>query len=208
MCVFYTRAEEFFHAVTHGAGAVLAAIGGLFLLQEARGTGDPWRLASFAIYGATLVLLYTVSTLYHGVSRPGLKAKLRVLDHAAIYLLIAGSYTPFILLRLRGPWGWTLLALVWAVALAGVIYKLTLLDRFPRFSTASYLAMGWMALAAAAPLAARLGAETIAWILAGGVIYTAGTLIYHYNRIRHAHVVWHMFVLAGSVCHFVAIAGL
>lgn len=206
--MFYTRAEEFFHAATHGMGAVLAAVGGVVLLLEALGTGDPWRVTSFAIYAATLVLLYSVSTLYHGVSRPGLKGKLRVMDHAAIYLLIAGSYTPFILLRLRGPWGWTLLALVWAVALAGVIYKLTLLDRFPRFSTASYLLMGWMALIAAAPLATQLGAETIAWILAGGVIYTVGTLIYHYNRIRYAHVVWHVFVLAGSVCHFVAIAGL
>ena len=206
--MFYTRAEEFFHAATHGTGAVLAAVGGVVLLLEALGAGDPWRVTSFAIYAATLVLLYSVSTLYHGVRRPGLKRKLRVLDHAAIYLLIAGSYTPFILLRLRGPWGWTLLALVWAVALAGVIYKLTLLDRYPRFSTASYLAMGWMALLAAAPLATQLGIETIAWILAGGVTYTVGTLIYHYNRIRYAHVVWHVFVLAGSVCHFVAISGL
>lgn len=206
--MFYTRGEEFFHAVTHGAGAVLAAAGGVFLLVEALGTGDPWRVASFAIYAVTLVLLYTASTLYHGVRRLKLKAKLRVLDHAAIYLLIAGSYTPFILLRLRGPWGWTLLGMVWIVALAGVIYKLTLLDRFPRFSTVSYLAMGWMALAAAAPLAGQLAGETAAWILAGGVIYTSGTLIYHYNRIRYAHVVWHLFVLGGSVCHFVAIAGL
>jgi hemolysin III len=206
--VFYTRSEEFFHAVTHGAGAILAALGAVYLVTQALGQGDPWRVASFAIYGTTLVLLYTASALYHAVGRLDLKAKLRVLDHSAIYLLIAGSYTPFLLLRLWGPWGWSLLAMVWTVALAGIIYKLTLLDRFPRFSTLSYIAMGWLALAAIGPLFHRLAPATLAWVVAGGVIYTSGTLIYHLQRVRYHHVVWHMFVLAGSVCHFVAIARL
>lgn len=206
--MFYTKAQERFHAATHGAGAVLAALGAAYLVVQALAAGDPWRVASFAIYGATLVLLYTASTLYHGVTRHELKARLRVLDHSAIYLLIAGSYTPFLLLRLRGPLGWSLFGMVWGIALAGIVYKLTLIDRFPRFSTASYLAMAWLALIAVVPLFQRLGTVTLAWVIAGGVIYTTGSLIFHFDRIRHAHVVWHLFVLAGSLCHFVAISRL
>lgn len=204
----YPDDEEFFHAVTHGLGAALAAVGAAFLVARALATGDPWRVASFAIYGATLVLLYTASALYHGVRTAELKARLRLLDHSAIYLLIAGSYTPFLLLRLRDAWGWTLFGLVWAFALAGVIYKLILLDRFPRLSTMLYLGMSWIALVAGGPLIRQLSIGTLAWLVAGGVIYTAGTLVFHLERVRYAHVVWHMFVLAGSVCHFVAIARL
>jgi hemolysin III len=206
--VFYTKREEVFHAVTHGLGALLALGGAVWLVGRALAAGDPWRVASFAIYGTTLVLLYTASALYHGVRRVDLKARLRVLDHSAIYLLIAGSYTPFLLLRLWGPWGWSLFGVVWALALAGVIYKLTLLDRFPRLSTLLYLAMGWLALVAIVPLMERLTLATLAWMVAGGVVYSLGTLIYHLDRVRYAHVIWHMFVLAGSVCHFVAIARL
>lgn len=206
--MFYTKSEEIFHAVTHGAGAVLATIGATYLLTQAVVEGDPWRVASFAVYGFTLVLLFTTSACYHGVTCRELKARLRVLDHLAIYLLIAGTLTPFLLLGLRGPWGWSLLGLVWAVALAGVVYKLNLLDRFPRFSTISYLAMGWLGLAALAPLVHQLPPTTIAWIVAGGVIYTSGTLIYHLEGVRYAHVVWHVFVLGGSICHFVAITQL
>lgn len=208
MSSFYTDREEFFHAVTHGAGAVLAAFGAGFLIVRALLDGDPWRVVSFAIYGGTLVLLYTASALYHGVTRRPLKARLRLLDHSAIYLLIAGSYTPFLLLRLWGPWGWTLFGVVWAMALAGIGYKLVLLDRFPRVSTALYIGMGWLALLAAGPLLRELAPATLGWLAAGGVVYTGGALIYHLDRIPYAHVVWHMFVLVGSVCHFVAIAGL
>ena len=208
MSGFYTQREELFHATTHAAGAVLAALGAVYLVRQAIVAGDPWRVASFAIYGVTLVLLYTASALYHGVTRHPLKQKLRVLDHSAIYLLIAGSYTPFLLLRLWGPWGWTLFGIIWALALAGVVYKLTLLDRFPRLSTALYIGMSWLAVLAAGPLLQRLAPETLAWLGAGGIVYTVGALIYHFDRIRYAHVVWHFFVLGGSVCHFVAIAGL
>lgn len=208
MSMFYTKNEERFHALTHGAGAVLAALGAVYLVARALADGDPWRVVSFAVYGSTLVLLYTASALYHGVRRQELKARLRVLDHSAIYLLIAGSYTPFLLLRLWGPWGWSLFGLVWGLALAGVVYKLTLLDRFPRLSTALYLAMGWLAVVAIGPLIQHLSPSTLAWMVAGGVVYTAGALVYHIQRIRYAHVVWHMFVIAGSVCHFVAIASL
>lgn len=208
MSEFYTRHEERFHSITHGIGAVLAVVGAMYLILGAVRDGDPWRVVSMAIYGATLVALYTISTLYHGVSTRGLKARLRVMDHSAIYLFIAGSYTPFLLMPLRSGWGWVLFALAWAFAVGGVIYKLTLLDRFPRLSTALYLAMGWIALLAIGPMMRQLSPTTLAWVVAGGLIYTAGTLVYHMDRVRYAHVAWHMFVLAGSVCHFVAIAQL
>lgn len=208
MTDFYTRPEEFFHAVSHGVGAVLAAVGAGYLILDAGRDGDPWRIVSMVIYGVTLVGLYTISTLYHGVTTRGLKSRLRLLDHSAIYVFIAGSYTPFLLLPLRGPWGWFVFALAWGMAVAGVIYKLKLLDRFPRLSTALYLAMGWLALLAIVPLVQRLSTTTLAWILAGGLIYTTGTLVFHMTRVRYAHVAWHIFVLAGSVCHFVAITQL
>ena len=207
MSGFYTTQEERFHSLTHGAGALVAAVGAAYLLMGAVRSGDPWRIVSMAIYGVTLVALYTASTLYHGVRAERLKMKLRVVDHSAIYLFIAGSYTPVLLLPLRGGLGWFLFGLTWAVAVAGVIYKLTLLDRFPRLSTVLYLGMGWMALIAVVPMVQRLPLETLAWLVAGGVVYSAGTLVYH-MRARWAHVAWHLFVLAGSVCHFVAIAQL
>lgn len=208
MSDFYTRHEERFHSITHGIGAVLAAVGAGYLILRAVQEGDPWRIVSMAIYGVTLVALYTISTLYHGVAKRSLKARLRVMDHAAIYLFIAGSYTPFLLLPLRGGWGWFMFALAWALAVGGVVYKLTLLDRFPRLSTALYLAMGWLALLVIVPLIRQLPPGTLGWLVAGGLIYTAGTLVYHMDRVRYHHVAWHMFVLGGSVCHFVAIAQL
>lgn len=208
MSKFYTDHEELFHSITHGVGAVLAAVGAGYLVVQAVQDGDPWRIMSMAIYGVTLVALYTISTLYHGVRSRKLKVRLRVMDHSAIYLFIAGSYTPFLLMPLRGPWGWFMFGLAWAMAVGGVIYKLTLLDRFPRLSTMLYLAMGWVALLAFVPLFQRLSVETIAWVVAGGIIYSAGTLVYHLDRVPYAHVAWHIFVLAGSVCHFVAISQL
>ena len=208
MSDFYTGPEEFLHSITHGIGAVLAAVGASYLILDAVQDGDPWRVLSMGIYGVTLVGLYTISALYHGVTTRGLKARLRIMDHSAIYLFIAGSYTPFLLLPLRGGWGWFIFALAWAMAVGGVVYKLTLLDRFPRLSTALYLGMGWLALLAIVPMVRRLSPITLTWVVAGGLIYTAGTLVFHMQRVRYAHVAWHLFVLAGSVCHFVAIAQL
>jgi hemolysin III len=208
MSRFYTRHEERFHSLTHAAGAVLAVVGASYLVWKAVAAGDPWRVASMVIYGLTMVGLYTASSLYHGVTSLRLKDRLRVVDHSAIYVFIAGSYTPFMLVPLRGPWGWFMFGLAWALAVAGVIYKLTLLDRFPRLSTLLYLGMGWLALIAIVPLVHRLPLSTLAWVVAGGLIYSGGTLVYHMNDVRYAHVAWHLFVLGGSVCHFVAIASL
>jgi hemolysin III len=151
------------------------------------------------------VLLYTASTLYHAAHSPAVKARLKVLDHCAIYLLIAGSYTPFTLNGLRGGWGWSLFGVVWTLAVAGTVFKLFFTGRFPRLSTATYIAMGWLAVIAIVPMVQRLPAETLGWMVAGGVIYTAGTVFYH-NRRPYAHAVWHLFVLGGSVCHFIAVA--
>ncbi|MEJ2503514.1 MAG: hemolysin III family protein [Gemmatimonadota bacterium] len=205
---YFTKNEELFHSVTHGIGAVLAALGAVWLIVRGVSHGDPWRVASLGIYGLTLVSLYTISTLYHGVTTAGLKARLRVMDHSAIYFFIAGSYTPFLLLRLEGALRWSMFGIIWALAVAGMVYKLTLLDRFPRLSTALYLAMGWLAVIVLVPLVRGLSLTTLVWLIGGGLIYSAGTLVYHMNGTRYHHVVWHLFVLGGSVCHFVAIARL
>lgn len=195
---------ELANALTHGAGVVAGVAGAVVLIVTAATYGGAMEIVSSAVFSATLVLLYTASTLYHAVRRPQLKARLKVFDHCAIYLLIAGTYTPFTLIGLRGGWGWSLLGVAWALAVAGVIFKLFFTGRFPRLSTAIYLGMGWMAVVAIGPMIDRLSTATLAWLVAGGLAYTAGTVFYH-NRRPYAHAVWHLFVLAGSVCHFAAV---
>jgi hemolysin III len=192
-------------ALTHGAGALAGAAGAAVLVVLASLRGDVWQIVSSAVFGATLVLLYTASTIYHASRHPRLRARLQVLDHSAIYLLIAGTYTPFALVGLRGGWGWSLFGVIWGLAVAGVVFKLFFIHRFHRLSTAVYIAMGWLVVVAAVPMLQRLSGETLAWLVAGGVAYTAGTLFYHGSR-PWAHAVWHLFVLAGSACHFLAVA--
>ena len=200
-----SRAEEWVNAATHGLGAVASTVGGAILISLALHVGDPWQVLGISVYAASLVLLYSASTLYHAVHHQIAKARLRVFDHCAIYLLIAGTYTPFTLGVLRGAWGWTMLAIVWSLALAGIVYKLFFLGRFPRLSTAMYLAMGWLGLALVPSLLRMLPTSTLLWLLAGGLAYTAGTIFFHSRRIPYAHAIWHGFVLTGSTCHFVAI---
>lgn len=198
--------EEMASALTHGAGALASAAGGAVLIVLSALAGDPWRIVGSSVFAATLVLLYTASTLYHAARSPVARARLQVFDHCAIYLLIAGSYTPFLLIGLRGGWGWTLFGVVWGLAVAGVIFKLFFTGRFPRLSTGIYLGMGWMALVAIVPMMQRLPGTTLAWLVAGGIAYTAGTAFYHSRRIPYAHAIWHLFVLAGSTCHYAAVA--
>lgn len=195
---------ELANALTHGAGVVAALIGAAVLIVAASMYGGALEIVSTAVFSATMVLLYTASTLYHAAKRPEVKARLKVFDHCAIYLLIAGSYTPFTLIGLRGGWGWSLFGVAWGLAVAGVVFKLFFTGRFPRISTAIYVGMGWMALVAINPMLERLSGATLAWLVAGGVAYTAGTVFYH-NRRPYAHAVWHLFVLAGSICHFAAV---
>lgn len=197
--------EEVINAVTHGMGVVASIVGGAVVITLAAGLGDAWLLLGMVVYSASLVVLYAASTLYHAIPHRSAKARLRVFDHCAIYLLIAGTYTPFMLGALRGAWGWTLLGFVWSLALGGIVYKLFLLGRYPRLSTAMYLAMGWLAIIALPAMLRSLSLTVMLWLLAGGLAYTAGTLFYHSRRIPYAHAIWHGFVLAGSGCHFVAV---
>ena len=203
-----TLGEEIANAVTHGAG-LLASIAALpVLVLAAAGQRDVWQIVGGAIFGTTLILLYLASTVYHALPVCRAKRILRVLDHAAIYLLIAGTYTPFTLGALRGPWGWALLATIWTLALVGIAAKCTLGFRFPRLSTVLYIAMGWLIVIALEPLATSVAPEGLAWLIAGGLCYTGGVVFYATDtRIRYGHALWHLFVIAGSVCHFIAVLG-
>lgn len=200
------RREEVASAVTHGVGVAGGVVALVLLTIAAAGSGDPGLVVGSVLFGTTLVLLYLASTLYHAARSPGARARLKVLDHCAIYLLIAGTYTPFTIGALRGGWGWTLFGLTWGLAVLGVVFKLFFTGRFRLVSTLTYLAMGWLVLLAAAPLARALSPSALAWLVAGGVAYTAGTPFYQAGRFRYAHAVWHLFVLAGSSCHAVAVA--
>ena len=197
---------ERLNSYTHLAGSVFAAAGSAILVILAARSGDAWKIVGCSIYGATLVLLFGASTLYHS-ARGRAKSILRKLDHCSIYLLIAGTYTPFALVTLRGPWGWTLFGLAWGLAAIGIAQEFVFGRGARRLSIAIYVVMGWMAVAALRPLAAGLGAPGLAWLLAGGLLYTGGIVFYLLDeRVRHFHGVWHLFVLAGSAAHFIAIA--
>lgn len=201
-----TMGEEIANSVTHGAG-LLASIAALVLLVVwAAATGDPWRITAASVYGATLVLLYATSTLYHALPTARVKVLFQRLDHAAIYLLIAGTYTPFVLVTLRGGWGWSLFGVVWGLAILGVVFKSVFGVRLAVLSTVLYVVMGWLVLIAAAPLAAALPPGGVRWLVAGGVLYTVGVVFFAWNRLRYSHAVWHLFVLAGSAAHFCAVA--
>lgn len=197
---------ERFNAFTHLGGAVFAAVGAVVLVWMAAQEGDPWKLTSFSVYASALLLLYGISTLYHS-TRGRAKAILRKLDHCAIYLLIAGTYTPFSLVTLRGPWGWTLFALAWGLAALGISQEFIFGKGARIGSVIIYAVMGWMGLVAIVPLAQGLGVAGLAWLLAGGIFYTTGIAFYALDgRFRHFHGVWHLFVLAGSVSHFIAVS--
>lgn len=197
--------EELASAMTHGLGATAALAGGAVLITLAALHGDAWQLGAAIVFGVALLLLYLASTLYHSIHHPVVKGRLKVFDHCAIYVLIAGTYTPFTLIGLRGPVGWWLFATIWSLALAGVVFKLFFTGRFKKLSTLIYIAMGWLILFAAKPLFAALDAWTLGWLIAGGVAYTLGTVFYHRPSMRYSHAIWHLFVIAGSVCHYIAV---
>jgi hemolysin III len=198
---------ERFNSVTHLVGSVLSVAGVATLVTMAAMERDPYKIVSFAVYGAMLLVLYTISTLYHWVRSPRAKAVLQKCDHSAIYLLIAGSYTPFTLVTLRGPWGWSLFGVSWGLAALGIVQELTLGRRTRSVSMVIYVLMGWLALVAVRPLVTALPPAGTAWLLAGGLIYSAGIYFFiNDERIRHGHGIWHLFVLGGSLCQFVSIA--
>ncbi|KRG73312.1 hemolysin III [Stenotrophomonas chelatiphaga] len=197
--------EEIASALTHGLGAVFALAASAVLITLAAINGDGWQLFSSIVFGVALLLLYTASTLYHAIQHPVAKGRLKVFDHCAIYVLIAGTYTPFMLIGLRGPWGWGMFTAIWILALAGVVFKLFYTGRFKALSTGIYIAMGWLIVVAIKPMLAAIDLWTLGWLLAGGLSYTLGTYFYHRESIRYSHAIWHLFVIGGSVCHFVAV---
>lgn len=204
----YTVSEEIANSITHGIGTALSVIGGIALIVFAALYGDAWRIVSFSIYSVTLVVLYLASTLYHSVRDSKLKRIFKVLDHACIYLLIAGTYTPFLLVSLRGPWGWTLLGVIWGLALVGIIFKTFSAQRFRRFLVLGYLLMGWLCVIAGQELILRVPAEGLLWLAVGGLLYTVGVLFYAWRKLPYGHAIWHLFVLGGSICHYLAVLSL
>ena len=197
--------EELANSVSHGVGLLAAIAATPVLLLSALRQGDAARIAGAGVFAAAMVLLYLASTLYHAL--PGNRAKrvFQVLDHAAIFLMIAGTYTPFTLGVLRGAWGWTLFGLVWGLALAGVVLTVAGGVRYPKLTTSLYLAMGWLILVAVKPLWLRMPPEGLFWLLAGGIAYTVGVVFYAARRLRYGHFVWHLFVIAGTACHYNAV---
>lgn len=201
-----TRGEELANSIIHGAGALASLALFPVLASAASGHRDVLHLVGSAVFGVTLVLLYLASTIYHALPTCRAKRAFRVIDHAAIYLLIAGTYTPFAFGALRGPWGWSLLAVVWTLAIVGIISKITIGFRYPRLSTVLYLAMGWAGMLLIKPMLEHMSVAGVLWLLAGGLCYTGGVVFYALDyRIRFGHAAWHVFVMAGSACHVLAV---
>ncbi len=198
----YTPKEEVANATTHAIGAGLAVAATVLLAVSAARRADPWRIVAFSIYGFTLIFMYVASTFYHALQTPRAKAVFRRLDYAAIYLLIAGTYTPYTLVALHGAWRWVLFGLVWGAAVAGISLKMAFFHRAKALAVALYVVMGWLVLVAVKPVVAALPWGGLAWLLAGGLCYTGGVAIFVRDDIPYNHAVWHLFVLAGSICHF------
>ncbi|MFC1481557.1 hemolysin III family protein [Candidatus Neomarinimicrobiota bacterium] len=200
----YTLGEEIANAVIHGLGAALSVVGMIMLVLYSARLGDTVRVVSFAIFGTTLIALYLSSTLYHSIQHAGAKRILREIDHATIYLLIAGSYTPILLIPLRGPWGWTLLPLIWGLAILGIIYQIFSTKSKGKFGLVTYLLMGWLCVVALHQMIINIPAGGLYWLFAGGLFYSVGTIFYGWHKLLYHHAIWHLFVLAGSASHFIS----
>jgi hemolysin III len=201
-----TLAEEVANAISHGVGAAFSIAALALLVTFASMGGDPWRIVAVSIYGASLVVLFLASTLYHGIQNPRAKHVFWILDHMAIYLLIAGTYTPFTLVTLNGPWGWSIFGVVWGLAALGITYQAFFIGRWPWFSVGLYIAMGWVGLAAIVPLVTQLPLGGFGLVVLGGVFYTAGVVFFRWHTLRYHHLIWHLFVLAGAAAHVWAVA--
>jgi len=201
----YSLGEEIAHGLTHGIGIVLAIAGLCVLVTFSALYGSAVHVVASSIFGASMIVLYTASTLYHSLPMPETKRIMRVVDHASIYLLIAGTYTPFTLVTLEGAWGWSLFGVVWGLAIVGIIFKLFFTGRFDRLSVAIYVAMGWCGLVAIKPMMAALPTLGLWLLVAGGLAYTGGVIFYLLERMRYHHAVWHLFVMAGTTLHYFVI---
>ncbi len=196
--------EELANLITHGIGVVISVVATVTMLRFAIPL-DWGHVVGVVVFGISLILLYSASTAYHTVTRDPAKKRLQLVDHTLIYVLIAGSYTPWLLVNLRGPWGWSLLALVWTLALLGVLIKLVWFPRFQRFGLALYIVMGWIVCIAIKPMFAAVNGPGMLWLFIGGILYTVGVIFYAQQRLRFAHLIWHLFVLGGSISHIVAV---
>jgi len=201
----YSLGEEIFHGVSHGIGTGFSIAGLTLLVVLAVLYGNTSQVVSFSIYGATLIILYLASTLYHSFQHPDVKQVFKRVDHASIYLLIAGTYTPFLLVGIRGTWGWALFIVIWSLALIGISFKILFVHRFKKLSVLTYILMGWLCVVAVNQMLTNIPTGGLIWLAAGGVIYTVGVVFYVQKQTPYTHAVWHIFVLAGSACHFFAV---
>ena len=197
--------EEIANSITHGIGAALSVAGLVLLIVFSSLYGDVWRIVTFSIYGSTLIILYLASTLYHSFTNPKVKQFFKLMDHISIYLLIAGTYTPITLTVMRGPLGWTLFGLIWGMAIAGILSKLFFMGKLEVLSVLFYIAMGWLVVIAIKPMIAMVPAGMIVWLVIGGLSYTIGVIFYALKKMPYHHTVWHLFVLGGSISHFMGI---
>ncbi len=201
----YSVGEEIFNAVTHGIGVIVAVVGLVVMILKACRYGEALHVVSVTIFGSSMVILYLASTLYHSITNKGIKAALKVIDHSSIFLLIAGTYTPFTLITLRGPWGWSIFGAVWGFALLGIIVEVLRIKKGKVFSLVLYLLMGWIVVVAIVPLVKTLPGKGLFWLISGGLAYTLGVVFYVMKQHSYTHGVWHLFVLMGTISHFVAI---
>lgn len=201
----YAPKEELINVISHGIGFLLSIAALVLLIVFASLDGDVWHIVSFSIYGTSLVLLYLASTLFHWSRKPKLRSRLNVFDHASIFLLIAGTYTPFLLVSIRGPWGWSLFGVVWGFAIIGIVLKLFFTGRYNLISSIAYVILGWIIVIALKPLLQSLDGNGLLWLLAGGIAYTIGAVFYMLNKLPYNHAIFHFFVLVGSICHFVSV---
>ncbi|MCF8390374.1 MAG: hemolysin III family protein [Bacteroidales bacterium] len=197
--------EERFNVVSHAFGILLSIIALILLILKASLEGNVWQIVSFCIYGTSLILLYSASTIFHSSKNEILRNKLNIVDHASIYVLIAGTYTPFVLVSMRGSVGWIVFGLIWGLALAGIILKLFYTDKYALLSTIMYVLMGWVMIFFIKPLIQSLDLGGLIWLLAGGVAYTVGAVFFSLNKLKFNHAIFHIFVLLGSFCHFMSI---
>jgi hemolysin III len=202
---YYDPLEEKWNVISHAIGLGLSFTALLALVIYSSIYLSVWHIVSFSVYGVSLVLLYSASTFYHASTKPKLRLKLNVFDHSSIYVLIAGTYTPFLLITLRGPWGWSLFGVVWGIALIGIIFKLFFTGKFDKISTFAYVLMGWIVMVAIYPLVQNLSLGGLLWLLTGGIFYTVGAVFYMLNRMKFNHFIFHIFVLLGSISHFVSV---
>ncbi len=201
----YTKGEEIANSVTHGVGALISIAGLVLLVVFSALYGNAWHVVSSSVYGSSLLILYLSSTLYHSIQGRRVKSFFRILDHSSIYILIAGTYTPFTLVSLNGPWGWSLFGMIWGLAVAGIIFKVFFINRFGVLSVIIYVLMGWMIVIAIRPVVDAVPMGGLALIVAGGLCYTSGLVFYAWKKLKYAHMIWHLFVIAGSVFHYFAV---